>query len=99
MSNDAAILDNAHPGGCALDCRQLPRDLRGIFTIDHRAHAGGRSETVDLCHRIDPSSPSRSGVFGTSNGNTIGYPFNVGVRPNSSDANSQPVGDFSSTKP
>src|ERR1700681_209449 len=43
----------------------------------------------------------RLGVFGTSSGNTIGYPFNVGVRPNSSDENSQPAGDFAdpSTKP
>src|SRR5258708_1961167 len=43
----------------------------------------------------------RFGVFGTSTGNTIGYPFNVGVRPNSSDENSQPARDFAdpSTKP
>jgi len=43
----------------------------------------------------------RLGVFGTSNGNTIGYPFSVVVRPNSSDENSQPTGDFAdpSTRP
>src|ERR1700732_2448783 len=43
----------------------------------------------------------RLGVFGTSSGNTIGYPFNVGVRPNSSDEKSQPAGDFAdpSTNP
>src|SRR6266404_5654039 len=43
----------------------------------------------------------RLGVFGTSTGTTIGHPFNVGVRPNSSDENSQPAGDFAdpSTNP
>jgi hypothetical protein len=43
----------------------------------------------------------RLGVFGTSTGNTIGYPFNAGVRPNSSDENSRPAGDLAdpSTKP
>src|ERR1700733_8078697 len=43
----------------------------------------------------------RLGVLGTSSGNTTGYPFHVGVRPNSSDENSQPAGDFAdpSTRP
>ena len=36
----------------------------------------------------------RLGVPGTSTGNTIGYPFQYGVRPNSSDVNSQFAGDF-----
>src|SRR5438552_297619 len=43
----------------------------------------------------------RLGVPGTSTGNTSGYPFQYGVRPNSSDENSQPAGDFAdpSTRP
>src|SRR6266446_5553252 len=43
----------------------------------------------------------RLGVPGTSTGNTSGYPFQYGVRPNSSDENSQPSGDFAdpSTRP
>ena len=36
----------------------------------------------------------RFGVFGTSSGSTSGYPFAVGVRPNSSEENSHPAGDF-----
>src|ERR1700738_1153585 len=43
----------------------------------------------------------RLGVPGTSTGTTSGYPFQYGVRPNSSDENSQPAGDFAdpSTSP
>ena len=43
----------------------------------------------------------RLGVPGTSTGNTSGYPFQDGVRPNSSNENSQPAGDFAdpSTRP
>ena len=43
----------------------------------------------------------RLGVLGTSTGNTSGYPFQAGVRPEFSDENSQPAGDFTdpSTKP
>jgi len=43
----------------------------------------------------------RLGVPGTSTGNTRGYPFQYGVRPNCSDENSQPAGDFAypSTRP
>src|SRR5262249_14323174 len=40
-------------------------------------------------------------VPGTSTGNPSGYPFQGGVRPTSSDENSQPAGDFAdpSTRP
>src|SRR5580700_2609999 len=43
----------------------------------------------------------RLGVFGISTGNTTGYPSKLGVRPNCSDENSQPSGDFAepSTNP
>src|SRR6516164_3753770 len=43
----------------------------------------------------------RLGVPGTSTGNTSGYPFQYGVRPNSSSEDSQPAGDFTdpSTRP
>jgi hypothetical protein len=43
----------------------------------------------------------RLGVPGTSTGNTSGYPFQYWVRPNYSDENSQPAGDFTdpSTRP
>jgi hypothetical protein len=43
----------------------------------------------------------RLGVPRTSTGNTSGYPFQYGVRPNSSEENSQPCGDFAdpSTRP
>src|ERR1019366_525469 len=43
----------------------------------------------------------RLGVFGTSTGNTTGYPFHMGVLPEFSDENSQPAGDFTdpSTRP
>src|SRR5258708_282399 len=43
----------------------------------------------------------RLGVPGTSTGNTSGYPFQYGVRPNSSAENSKPSGDFAdpSTRP
>src|SRR6202040_990448 len=40
-------------GSGALDSRQLARDLRRVLTLHHRAHAGGRGETVDLRPRSD----------------------------------------------
>jgi hypothetical protein len=41
------------------------------------------------------------GVFAMSTGNTTGYPSKNRVRPNCSDENSQPAGDFAdpSTNP
>ena len=90
-------------GSGALDSRQLARHLRRVLTLHHRAHAGGRGEAVNLRPAVTGfvTIQVRLGVFGTSTGNTIGYPFDVGVRPNSSDENSQPAGDFAdpSTKP
>src|SRR5215831_10278559 len=35
-------------GGDASDSRRLPRYLRRVLTLHHLAHAGGRSETIDL---------------------------------------------------
>ena len=72
-------------------------------TWHHRAHAGGRGKTVDLRPVATGfvTVQVRLGVFGTSTGNTIGYPSNVGVRPNSSYEKSQPAGDLAdpSTNP
>jgi secondary thiamine-phosphate synthase enzyme len=79
---------------CELD-RMRPRLRRG------RGHDGTRRPRIFHGATGFVTIHVRLGVFGTSTGNTIGYPFNVGVRPNSSDENSQPAGDFAdpSTKP
>jgi hypothetical protein len=90
-------------GSGAFDRRRLERDLRGVLALHHRAYAGGGGETLDL---LPPTTGFvtvhvRLGVFGTSIGNTSGYPFHAGVRPEFSDENSQPAGDFTdpSTRP
>ena len=78
-------------------CRNTWRSRSGA--LDSRQLARHLRRVLTLHYRAHAGG--RLGVFGTSTGNTIGYPFNVGVRPNSSDENSQPAGDFAdpSTKP
>jgi hypothetical protein len=46
-------LGTRHSGGDASDSGRHARDLRRVLPGHHRAHAGGRSETVDLRPRSD----------------------------------------------
>ena len=95
--------DTRRSGGSALDSGQLARDVRRVLTLYHRAHVGGRGETVDLRYGSDwlVTVQVRLGVLGMSTGNTTGYPSRNGVRPNCSDENTQSAGDFAepSTNP
>ena len=81
-------LGTRYSGGDASDSGRHARDLRRVLTVTPSRAAGGRSETVDLRPRSDRrrDRPGQVRRTRTSTGNTSGYPFQYGVRPNSSDA-------------
>jgi len=100
---DTVSLGTRRSGGDASYSRQLARDLRRVLTVYHRAHPGGRGETINL---RSPSDRLRHRPRQVSRTRDIHWqdqriPIPIGVRPNSSDENSQPSGDFAdpSTRP